>query len=105
MPVEMVRKVGEAGETGGRADFDAEEDSGPVAVPVQVPVEVWVEQARSQGLGGYAVETLRAMFRYYDAFGLRWNPTVLAGLLGRQPQGMAGYLGALDCSERRFAQV
>ena len=61
-----------------------------------LPVAAWAEQARSDGLGEYAVETLSAMFRYYDAFGLRGNTNVLANLLGRSPRSFRAFLEPLE---------
>ena len=56
------------------------------------PVEVhrvqtsdWVESARASGLREYPVDALVRMFDYYDRHGLRGNPRVLSGLLGRSP--------------------
>ncbi len=51
----------------------------------QVPVEEWRERARASGLGEYPIETLTAMFRYYERFGMAGSPTALAWLLERPP--------------------
>ncbi|MCS7039870.1 MAG: NmrA family NAD(P)-binding protein [Anaerolineae bacterium] len=56
----------------------------PVTVEV-VSREVWRERAVVAGLSAYAVETLLAMFVYYEQFGLVGNPNVLRWLLGREP--------------------
>jgi uncharacterized protein YbjT (DUF2867 family) len=65
----------------------------PVAVVV-VPRAVWREQAVAAGLSAYAVETLLAMFAYYEAFGLVGNPRVLRWLLGREPMTPAAFVQA-----------
>lgn len=54
----------------------------PVRVEVQ-SLEIWERQARQAGQGGYPLETLLKMFRYYDQFGLWGNSNVLGWLLGR----------------------
>jgi uncharacterized protein YbjT (DUF2867 family) len=48
-----------------------------------IPLEIWEEKARAEGLDGYPLESLQAMFRYYDRHGLVGNPRVLESLLGR----------------------
>jgi uncharacterized protein YbjT (DUF2867 family) len=50
-----------------------------------VPLAVWEQEARAAGLGDYQIDTLRAMFRYYERHGFWGNPHVLAWLLGRPP--------------------
>ena len=45
----------------------------------------WQADARQRGLSDEAIETLLAMFRYYDCHGLVGNPNVLGWLLGRKP--------------------
>ncbi|MFE2869709.1 SDR family oxidoreductase [Embleya sp. NPDC059259] len=45
----------------------------------------WCESARAGGLSGYALDTLTAMFAFYDRHGLTGNPRTLAALLGRTP--------------------
>ncbi|MFN2159873.1 MAG: NmrA family NAD(P)-binding protein [Anaerolineales bacterium] len=57
-----------------------------------VPLEKWETEARSKGLGGYQVEALVKMFRYYEEFGLSGNPRVLEGLLGRPPGDFYAFL-------------
>jgi uncharacterized protein YbjT (DUF2867 family) len=47
------------------------------------PLSEWVEQARSIGIDGYALEALTRMFRYYDRHGLRGGSRVLEWLLAR----------------------
>ena len=55
-------------------------------------VESWQVRARAGGMGEYECATLAAMFRYYAAHGLIGNSHVLAALLGRQPNDLAGFL-------------
>ncbi|MET7303902.1 NmrA family NAD(P)-binding protein [Embleya sp. NPDC005575] len=45
----------------------------------------WCEEARAGGLSGYALDTLTAMFAFYDRHGLTGNPRTLAALLDRAP--------------------
>jgi uncharacterized protein YbjT (DUF2867 family) len=52
----------------------------------------WERGARAAGLSDYAIETLLAMFRYYERFGFWGNPRVLAWLLGRKPAGFGEFL-------------
>jgi NAD(P)H dehydrogenase (quinone) len=56
----------------------------PVAIE-QVPTDAWAAGARRSGLGAYQIETLLAMFRYYEQNGLWGSPNVLTWLLGRPP--------------------
>jgi uncharacterized protein YbjT (DUF2867 family) len=56
-----------------------------------IPREEWARGARAGGLGGYAVETLVAMFRHYERHGFEGNPRALESLIDRPA--------------RRFAQV
>lgn len=65
----------------------------PVVVEV-VPRAVWRERAVAAGLSAYAVETLLAMFVYYEQFGLVGNPNVLRWLLGREPLTPAAFVQA-----------
>ena len=48
-----------------------------------ISIEQWEGQARASGVSDYAIETLKAMFRYYARCGLIGNPNVLRWLLGR----------------------
>ncbi len=48
-----------------------------------VPPGEWSDRARASGLGPFQVETLAAMFRYYERFGMAGNPGVLGWLLRR----------------------
>jgi uncharacterized protein YbjT (DUF2867 family) len=56
-----------------------------------VPLDAWEERARQAGLGGYQVETLIKMFRYYESYGFWGNPNILGGLLGRPPTTFASF--------------
>lgn len=59
--------------------------------PVDVEVverAAWRRQAQAAGLSGYAIETLLAMFCYYEDFGLSGSTRVLHWLLGREPTGL-----------------
>ena len=48
-----------------------------------IPLDDWERGAKDGGLGGYALETLASMFRYYDRCGLVGSARVLEWLLGR----------------------
>ncbi len=63
-----------------------------------VPQEQWAQQARAGGLGDYAVETLLAMFRYYERHGFWGNPNVLGWLLGRLPTTLSAFIERTKCS-------
>ena len=54
--------------------------------------EDWEAGARETGLGDYPIETLLAMFAYYDRHGLTGSPNVLSWLLGRSPTGFKAFL-------------
>jgi uncharacterized protein YbjT (DUF2867 family) len=60
--------------------------------PEAVPLDVWETGARQAGLGGYQVDTLIKMFRYYKSYGLWGNPNVLGWLLGRPPTTLAAFV-------------
>ena len=49
----------------------------------EIGIEVWQEQAKSNGLGDYQIDTLVQMFRYYERYDFWGNPKVLGVLLGR----------------------
>ncbi len=57
--------------------------------------DIWARQARRVGLDDDRIETLRAMFRYYERCGLPGNATVLAALLGRQPASLESFVRRL----------
>jgi uncharacterized protein YbjT (DUF2867 family) len=63
----------------------------------ELPLEMWEREARQNGLGDFAAQTLRQMFTYYAAYGLVGNVNVLRWLLGRAPSTLAEFLhSALD---------
>ena len=64
----------------------------PVRVEV-VPREAWAASVRETGLGDYEIETLLAMFIYYERYGLVGNPNVLEWILGRPATGFEGFVG------------
>jgi len=51
----------------------------------EIAIEAWREQAKSNGLDDYQVDTLSKMFSYYERYGFAGNPKVLRMLLGRAP--------------------
>lgn len=66
--------------------------------PVQaerVEWDDWQADARQRGMGDEAIETLLAMFRYYDRHGLVGNPNVLGWLLGRGPTSFSDFVSSL----------
>ncbi len=63
----------------------------PVRAQV-VSLEAWERAARASGLGGYQIETLVKMFRYYERHGFWGNPRVLGWLLGRPPRTFAAFV-------------
>jgi len=52
----------------------------------------WEASARAAGLGGYQVDTLVAMFAYYDRHGFWGCPQVLEWLLGRPPTAFDAFV-------------
>jgi uncharacterized protein YbjT (DUF2867 family) len=58
----------------------------------QVPLDKWEREALSKGLGRYQVDTLTAMFRYYDRHNFWGNSMVLGWLLGRIPTNFKAFL-------------
>jgi uncharacterized protein YbjT (DUF2867 family) len=53
-----------------------------------IPLGEWEHGAREAGLGGYALETLLQMFRYYRQHDFVGNPQVLTQLLGHPPTSL-----------------
>ncbi len=53
-----------------------------------VEVGVWRDSAEKANLSPYAINTLIAMFRYYDQHGLHGNPNALRWILGRAPNSL-----------------
>jgi uncharacterized protein YbjT (DUF2867 family) len=64
---------------------------GRVVTVKEIPLEQWREAAVGRGMGGYQMDSLVRMFRYYQAHGLTGNPNVLRWLLGRNPTTLAGF--------------
>ncbi len=56
-----------------------------------VPRAEWRERAAAAGLERARIETLLAMFRYYERFGMSGSPWVLERLLGRPPVGFGDF--------------
>lgn len=52
----------------------------------------WERSARNRGLGEYQIQTLGAMFDYYQQFGFEGNPNLLTHLLGRDPTSLASFI-------------
>jgi uncharacterized protein YbjT (DUF2867 family) len=74
------------------AEILSEETARPVQAE-QVSLEVWEQRARAAGgVTDYGVKTLKAMFRYYEQFGLLGNPNVLRWLIRREPTSLASFL-------------
>jgi len=76
--------------------------SDALARPVSVrrtPLDALVSGAEASGLGGYRIDTLVKMFKYYDQFGFWGNGRVLTWLLGRQPASFAEFV------RRQFKEV
>jgi len=63
----------------------------PVRVEV-VALEAWAASAREAGLGDYQIETLLAMFTYYERYGLVGNSKVLEWILGRPAVGFEAFV-------------
>ncbi len=57
-----------------------------------LPLDQWETSARQRGLSEYAIDTLKRMFRYYDAYGFWGNANVLRWLLGREPTRLAEFV-------------
>jgi uncharacterized protein YbjT (DUF2867 family) len=73
----------------------AETFSRSLGRPVRVEVvarEAWAAGAREAGLGDYQIETLLAMFAYYERHGLAGNSNVLEWLLGRPASGFEAFV-------------
>ena len=62
------------------------------AVQLRQPLREALCLGRVEPLGDDQVDTLLAMFRYYERFGMAGNPRVLANLLGREPTSLARFL-------------
>jgi uncharacterized protein YbjT (DUF2867 family) len=57
-----------------------------------IPRETWKRTALNAGMSQYAIDTLLAMFDYYQKYGLYGNPNVLANLLNRKPTDIFEFL-------------
>ena len=55
----------------------------------------WAAEARRRGLGDDRIETLLAMFGYYDRFGMAGSSRVLECLLGRPARSFADFVAGL----------
>ncbi|MEM7354144.1 MAG: NmrA family NAD(P)-binding protein [Acidobacteriota bacterium] len=55
-------------------------------------LNTWTAKAKASGLGGYALDGLVKMFRYYDQYGFWGSSRVLEGLLGRKPSSFESFL-------------
>jgi uncharacterized protein YbjT (DUF2867 family) len=63
--------------------------------PVRAEVisrDTWAAGAREAGLGDYEIETLLAMFIYYERYGLVGNPNVLEWILGSPAMGFEAFV-------------
>jgi uncharacterized protein YbjT (DUF2867 family) len=65
-----------------------------------IPLDEWEQSGRARGLGDYEIETLLAMFRYYEQYGLCGNANVLGWLLGRAPRSLASLLSRIQVSSQ-----
>jgi uncharacterized protein YbjT (DUF2867 family) len=63
----------------------------PVRVE-EITADEWSEDARRNGLDDYMIDTLHAMFTYYDQHGFQGNSNVLAYLLGREPNSIDAFV-------------
>lgn len=66
--------------------------SAQLGKPVRTEVQdraAWAADARRNGLGEKAIDTLLRMFEYYEQYGFLGSGTVLAYLLGRTPRSWA----------------
>jgi uncharacterized protein YbjT (DUF2867 family) len=59
------------------------------------PLDEWERTARAAGLSDYALTTLKAMFQYYERFGLAGNPNVLRWLLKGEPTSLSDFARAI----------
>jgi len=58
----------------------------------QIDRSAWERQVRAAGMADYAVNTLLAMFAYYEHFGFEGNPNALARLLGRPAHTLTQFI-------------
>ena len=78
--------------------LDQEEAAGILAaatgrevVAKSIPREVWRREAQGSGLDEERLETLLAMFQYYERHGLVGNGNALRWLLGREPTDLMSW--------------
>jgi len=57
-----------------------------------IPQEIWKRNAVNAGMSQYAIDTLLAMFDYYQKYGLYGNSRVLTSLLNRRPTDIFEFL-------------
>ncbi|MCO6452930.1 MAG: NmrA family NAD(P)-binding protein [Caldilineales bacterium] len=66
--------------------------TGHIVTATEISRDAWRMDAERSGLSDYAINTLLAMFAYYEHFGLAGNPNVLTWLLGRPPTALAEFV-------------
>ena len=59
---------------------------------VEIERGKWWISAEKNGLSPYAINTLIAMFEYYESFGLVGSPSVLRALLRREPTSLQQFV-------------
>lgn len=59
---------------------------------VQTPVDEWERAAIAGGMPSAVIDSLAAMFRYYDRYGLAGNGNILGWLLGRRPASLSQFV-------------
>ncbi len=72
------------------------EVNGRIITVREIDLQTWRKNAQAAGLSPYAVDTLLKMFRYYAAYGLVGNATILRCLLGREPATLTDWAKRLD---------
>jgi uncharacterized protein YbjT (DUF2867 family) len=70
-----------------------------------VPLQTWEQRARSAGLGGYQIETLLKMFRYYARHGLWGSPRALEWLLGRPPTSLDAFIARINQERQKMTSA
>lgn len=58
----------------------------------RMPLERWKKTALESGMPDATIESLAAMFRYYNAYGLVGSGNVLGWLMGRRPTSLAQFV-------------
>ncbi len=59
---------------------------------IQIPRKQWRMNAIGKGWGGYQIDTLIKMFKYYEENNLKGSPYILENLLGRAPNTFSSLL-------------